>query len=137
MPPAIKVDNSYGGDRSISTKMGLRGVNIGAVPDFWKDLNEITTRLRPIQEPSARMQAQAIREPRVPLISTPATEGHGAGFNSGDDYEPTFGVPTTVGGSSFMQPYRPGMALGAGQAPVATGYIRRPRGGDQTRGDGR
>lgn len=64
LPPFVKT--GYGEGGGVSTGMGLRGVDIGNVPDFWGDLDALSRRIKPtMREPQATapVQAQAMRAP--------------------------------------------------------------------------
>mgnify|MGYP007070556747 FL=1 len=54
--------NSYG-KGGLSTTIQSRGMDIGPIPDFWGDLNQIRDRLGPVQRSIGGGQAEALRQP--------------------------------------------------------------------------
>ena len=55
--------NSYGPGGGLSTTIQSRGMDIGPIPDFWGDLQQIKDRLRPVSRGIGGGQAQALRQP--------------------------------------------------------------------------
>lgn len=112
-----KVTNSYGPDGTLNTTMDREGMDIGPAPDYWADLENIRKRLKPMAP--AKQQAQALGPEAPGPLNGPATS------QPEYDFDPTFAVHKFPGGTGggYMTPYTPGgMALGGGQAPVATGF---------------
>jgi hypothetical protein len=43
----LNINNSFGGDGSLSTTLPMRGVDIGPAPDFWGDLQKMMALKKP------------------------------------------------------------------------------------------
>ena len=114
------VSNAYDKTGNLSSILSREGIDIGPQPDFWADLNQIVSRLRPrATAMPAMQQAQALRAP----VSAPSTpERPGLSPVATARYGPAqFATLTSLAGSSpYLQAWRPGMNYGAGNAPVAT-----------------
>lgn len=120
----LGVNTGYTGNTA-TTDLRREGVQVGAAPDFWSDINTLTRRLRPVS--SAQQQAQALRsyEPQ-PAPAPVARAAPAAPTQPQYDDEPIFGTLTyPYGSAGFYQPYQPGQSnLGTGQQPVAMGFKR-------------
>lgn len=117
------VNNAYDKTGNLSSILSREGIDIGPQPDFFGDLNQIVSRLRPQPVPTAALQAGALRDRTAAApVSAPVQYERPmmrAGGPAGGG--PTFAQLTNIGMSSpFYQPWRPGMPISAGNAPVAT-----------------
>ena len=106
----------YGPGGEANTSMGLRGVDIGPMPNYWADFNRTRQVLRPPKPMGAMDQGQALAErPSGP---------QGAQY----DYEPIYGNPAPTGfnmqgmGYREITPGQTGFQPGFGTTPVAIGY---------------
>lgn len=115
----MAISTMYGPGATAQTSMDLRGVDLGATPDYWSDFNRLRTRLKP---PGAQAQGEALATSE--RDRPPARQDE-------YDYEPIFGTEAPTGfnmrsatGGGFMEtvPGRPGIQPGFGQVPVAMGY---------------
>lgn len=126
-----RTTSSYRPDGTIDTTMERSGVDIGPVPDFWGDVEDVYNRLRPVPAGgggmgTARQQAGALagRGRSAGPMTQRTTRDYRSG-GSASDFAPYFGTLTYPHGSAgFYQNYQPGMPLGTGQQPVAMGTVR-------------
>lgn len=65
----MAINNTYDPNGTLNSTMDLRGVDIGKMPNFYGDLNEMVRRLRPL--PVAGQQAQALRSAPPPQPMPP------------------------------------------------------------------
>jgi hypothetical protein len=121
--PTVGIRTSYGGAGNQLVDIGREGLDLGARPDFWGDLQKITQRLRPVPRAvPASTQAAAIRQPEAP-------EAHERPLPAPErpEYEATYAVPVGQGPQSAGVAYQswvPGMTFSPTNTPIATGYRR-------------
>lgn len=87
------VKTGYGAGGDVNTAMGLRGVDIPPVPDFWGDWESMRSRLKP----KPQVQATALREPRMPRPVAPPTERvavPSSNYPEGQRTARSFGTPS-------------------------------------------
>ncbi len=127
----VEVKTSYGQGGTVKSVLPREGIDIGPIPDFWGDLNDVVSKLRPLPSQQApRMQAQALRAaPMLDPGTNVASERRGSAQHNYID-EPIYGTLSGFGPgytSQFYNNYIPGVSspYAAGNAPVATGTRRR------------
>ena len=123
---AARLSTGYTPDGSMIQRTSLPG--LPAYPDQSAQLAALEQQLIQRQAPPDHAGPAVRRTHRYQRPTGENTFYRGDGGTTGqhnDDYEPIFGLPTTIGGGTFMQNYVPGQPIGAGQHPVAMGYRRR------------
>lgn len=122
---APRTTNTYGPDGTITTEMTREGIDIGEVPDFWKDFEEVQRRL-PRAAPPQRSPLSAARQGAALQQLAPPTEGRRpapAQPQYEDMYSTVIGHGPQSAGIAY-QPWKPGMAFSPLNPPVFTGRRR-------------
>lgn len=113
--PNIRTTIGQGG--GMQSTLPREGVDIGAIPDFWGDIQKVKTRLKP----KAAVQAQALAEPQRLTVGERMAQRPARAPRV-----PLFGIMSAPQGGVYgyaWEPWSPGMPVGSGQAVAARGYL--------------
>lgn len=121
MGSPMNVRTEYDPAGTATVTLPREGVDIGPMPDFWKDFEEMQKRMKPRPTPISRApraldQAQA--------FSPSGGGGHEsvAPAQAYSGYRQTFGVPNY--GGQLYEPWSPGQRFATMYPPVFTGWWR-------------